>query len=173
MRRRARGVALALILAGAPALGGCYGRFPLTKAVYHFNGDVTDDELLQSLLFWLFIILPVYNLAMLGDAIIFNLIEFWTGETLDISAVDRQGDVTVTLAPAATEGQAWLTVTRDGEPPVRTRLVRTEVGTIEARSEEGALTGRLMMADDGSILLADAEGKIMRRVARPASAFRP
>ena len=63
---------------------GCYGTFPLTKAVYEFNGDVTENELGQSLLMWGFIIIPVYSCAMLGDGIIFNLIEFWSGESLQL-----------------------------------------------------------------------------------------
>ncbi|NUP89532.1 MAG: DUF3332 family protein [Candidatus Sumerlaeia bacterium] len=79
---------------------GCYGSFPLTHAVYNFNGEVTDNSIGQQLVFWVFIILPVYGIAQLGDAIIFNLIEFWTGETLDIGQADLPIDRAVAIAHA-------------------------------------------------------------------------
>ena len=37
----------ALLLALAPTLTGCFGRFPLTRAVYNFNKDISEDEIVR------------------------------------------------------------------------------------------------------------------------------
>jgi hypothetical protein len=59
-------------------LQSCIGSFNLTKKVYEFNKGV-GDKWIQELVFLLFVILPVYEVALLIDGVILNLIEFWTG----------------------------------------------------------------------------------------------
>lgn len=57
---------------------GCFGEFALTRKVYEFHDGITDSKFVKSLLFWI----PgglVYWIAGAADAIIFNLIEFWSG----------------------------------------------------------------------------------------------
>jgi hypothetical protein len=57
---------------------GCFGTFALTRKVYEFHDGITDNKFVKSLLFWI----PgglVYWIAGAADAIIFNLIEFWSG----------------------------------------------------------------------------------------------
>ncbi len=61
---------------------GCMGSFGLTKAVYHFNETVTGNKIVNNLVFWGLAIVPVYSLAMAGDLLILNTIEFWTGNKL-------------------------------------------------------------------------------------------
>jgi hypothetical protein len=58
--------------------GGCFGSFGLTKKVYNVNKSV-GDKFLNTIVFWVFCIIPVYEVAAFIDAVIFNLIEFWTG----------------------------------------------------------------------------------------------
>ncbi len=71
---------------GAAVLGlallgtSCYGPFNLTRRVHHWNDSVTDNKWGQEGMFLLLVIVPVYGLSMLGDALIFNSIEFWGGE---------------------------------------------------------------------------------------------
>ena len=77
-------ISIVLCIAVALMTISCYGKFPVTKAVYRVNGDVSDEKIVKTLVFWGMIILPVYELSMLGDAIVFNLIEFWTGEPLHL-----------------------------------------------------------------------------------------
>jgi hypothetical protein len=60
-------------------LSGCYGNFPLTRKVYNWNGEM-GDKYMNNIVFWVLNIIPVYGVASLADAVIFNLIEFWTGE---------------------------------------------------------------------------------------------
>ena len=40
---------------------------------------MADSRFVKTLVFWGLNIIPVYGVAALGDLIIFNLIEFWTG----------------------------------------------------------------------------------------------
>ena len=58
---------------------GCFGSFELVKKVYNFNEDISSDKVIQSLMFWVLNIVPVYSFAVFVDAVILNLIEFWTG----------------------------------------------------------------------------------------------
>lgn len=79
MTRTLRNLALGLTLVfGA----GCYGQFALTKKVHAWNGKVTDNKFVHSLLFWGMIIVPVYEVATFVDAVFFNVVEFWTGANL-------------------------------------------------------------------------------------------
>jgi hypothetical protein len=76
MRTLLRALALTSVL----ALGaGCYGQFALTKKIHAWNGTITDNKFVHSLVFWAFVIVPVYEVAGLADAIVFNLVEFWSG----------------------------------------------------------------------------------------------
>jgi hypothetical protein len=71
-------LALAVVTAAAGS-AGCWGSFSLTNKLYRFNDGVSDSKWIKWLLFLGLIILPVYSLFILGDAIIFNTIEFFTG----------------------------------------------------------------------------------------------
>ena len=74
-----RPLALAALLTAAT---GCYGKFYLTRTLHKWNGEVTDNRVVHTLVFWALIIVPVYELLTLGDALIFNVIEFWTGDNI-------------------------------------------------------------------------------------------
>ncbi len=57
---------------------GCYGQFALTKKLHDWNGSL-GDKWVESLVFWGFLIVPIYAVSTFGDAVVFNVIEFWTG----------------------------------------------------------------------------------------------
>lgn len=59
-------------------MGGCFGNFAATRKVYDFN-ESFGGRWENQILFWVLSIVPVYNLAVSLDAILFNTIEFWTG----------------------------------------------------------------------------------------------
>jgi hypothetical protein len=61
------------------SLQGCYGKMALTKKVYAVNGEV-NDKFVRSLVTWILIIVPVYQISALADFILFNTIEFWSGK---------------------------------------------------------------------------------------------
>ena len=66
------------MLAAALLVSGCYGPFNLTRRLYRWNGQVgTKWE--NEFVFLLLGLAPVYSLAVAGDAVVFNSMEFWTG----------------------------------------------------------------------------------------------
>ncbi|MHC5211377.1 MAG: DUF3332 family protein [Planctomycetota bacterium] len=71
--------ALVVVLCLGVLMSGCYGPFNLTKRVHAWNGDF-DGDWAQEGMFLVCSILPIYGFAMLGDALIFNSIEFWGGD---------------------------------------------------------------------------------------------
>jgi hypothetical protein len=164
-----RRTCLLVLLAMLPLTASCYGRFPLTKAVYRFNGDVTDNKWVHSIILWIFWLLPVYSLAMLGDAIILNLIEFWTGETLEISSTTTEDGKTVVLEPSADGREAVLTVSEKGRILVVQRFVRQADGTIQVVDGDGRLMGQVLPTPQGGFDLTDADGAVVQGI--PAAAI--
>lgn len=58
---------------------GCYGPFRLTRNLHEWNNNV-GDQFINSLVFYAFLIIPVYQVSIFIDGVVFNTIEFWTGE---------------------------------------------------------------------------------------------
>lgn len=58
---------------------GCYGSFELTRKLWEWNGSITESKFVHSLVFWVLNIIPVYGACGFIDVVIFNLIEFWSG----------------------------------------------------------------------------------------------
>lgn len=161
-------VSLVLLVTVTPLMTACYGNFPLTKFIYEFNGDIGDEmgegtgaRLIQSIVMWIFVIIPVYGIAMLADAFIFNLVEFWTGEPVELSSTTTEDGSTVTLAPGESDDVAVLTLERDGEVKAQHQFVRLSPEVMEVRSMEGELLGKMERAGDGRISFLDADGNVL------------
>ena len=73
-------IAVAMIAVSSIAFTGCYGSFSLTSKLYNWNGQVSNQKFVNELVFLGLCILPAYELCTLGDALIFNSIEFWGGQ---------------------------------------------------------------------------------------------
>jgi hypothetical protein len=94
---------LTLAAVGVSLLGtsGCFGTFPLTRKLYNFNRTVSSDKAIQELFFLATaVLIPLYGLAALADAVVFNSMEFWTGSSgIDLVATETKvitkGDITV------------------------------------------------------------------------------
>jgi hypothetical protein len=70
---------LALLLSSVLLFSSCLGSFQAFNNLKDWNQDVSDSRFVNNLVFWGLNIVPVYGLFFLGDAIIFNVIEFWSG----------------------------------------------------------------------------------------------
>ena len=155
-----KAIACVVIALVGPFLTGCYGRFVLTKAVYRANGAIRNS-VLRNVVFWAFVIVPVYGVSMFADAVVFNLIEFWFGRTIRItSATDEFGN-TVVLKPSQDGLGAVLTVSREGKVLREARFVRISETTCEVYDTDGQLVGRALRSPDGAIELTDADGAIV------------
>ena len=150
-------VFLAVTILVAP---GCYGPFKLTKGLHEWNNEVGNGEKwVSELVFLGLIILPVYGLATLGDAIIFNSIEFWTGDN------PLDGSASTVIA----DGDTMLYLDRDGaETSVRvcdndrliddSRLVTHADGRTCRYDAEGNLLATATVDASGNVVIRDADG---------------
>jgi hypothetical protein len=129
--RFAKVVALCLLTSVGWFAAGCFGRFELTRKVYDINRSV-GDKYLRSAVTWLFVIIPVYGVAALLDFVIFNLVEFWTGE-------NPVGGGSVSKVYDAGDERIILTLSREGG---------ATVAVIE-RYKAGALDSTLRIRDEG------------------------
>jgi len=74
------GVFVLLIVCILVASSGCIGGFNLTRQIYDWNAGL--GKIGSELVFLGLVILPVYELTMIGDALIFNSIQYWGGGTV-------------------------------------------------------------------------------------------
>jgi len=81
------------LLIASILLTGCTGPFVLTKKVHKWQTGF-DDKWVDEVAFLGCNIpfFPVYGFAMLGDALIFNSVEFWTGDNPMDSVNNQTGN---------------------------------------------------------------------------------
>jgi len=72
--------ALAIVVFLPASTTACFGKFNMTRKVYQLNKDISPDKWVQWISFLVLSIVPIYGLGALLDVILFNSIEFWTGE---------------------------------------------------------------------------------------------
>lgn len=70
---------LVMVVAASFMLNSCLGSFSAFNNLRSWNEGVTNEKFINNLIFWGLNIVPVYPLFFLGDTIIFNVIEFWSG----------------------------------------------------------------------------------------------
>ncbi len=109
---------------------GCFGKFALTRKIYTINEGM-GSKFVQTIIFWVFIIIPVYEVASFLDFFILNLIEFWTGSN-PMAVVEHQDGATRLVMHLERQGDAT-------------------VATIE-RYQDGVLIDPLRLAGDEGIL---------------------
>ncbi|HWS15098.1 MAG TPA: DUF3332 family protein [Candidatus Methylomirabilis sp.] len=157
--RFGKGIALVLVASVGVFSAGCFGKFQLTRKVYDINQSI-DEKYVRSAATWIFVIVQVYTVAALLDFIVFNVIEFWTGENPVASAP-------VTKVYAEANGKTVLTLSRDGsatvavieryagETLVSTLRVRDdgrgEVAAVETAAGEKVREVIAVAASDGSV----------------------
>ncbi|MBI1784140.1 DUF3332 family protein [Candidatus Sumerlaeota bacterium] len=163
MRKQGRKGALVCLLAMTAMSLGCYGRFPMTHALYNMNGNV-ENKVIRNVVFWLLAWFPIYWFAQVGDAIIFNLIEFWTGSEVDLGAVSTNGDRAVTLKSSEDRNTLFMTISKKGEPDINSRFVRIEDGKYELRDGDNHLAGKIIRSPEGNLNLTDAQGNTLRTI---------
>lgn len=167
MRRGNRVVALAVALGLAGS--GCFGSFNLTRKLYQWNNTVSQDKWIKEAVFIVFVWVPVYGLAGLGDAVLFNTIEFWNGKNpIDMKADGRSvqtrrvvrrdaGAVLKHLVSADAEAFE-IEQFYQGQPAASLRITRTGEVTV-ASDRAGRVLFTAQTLPDGSLLVSDAQGK--------------
>lgn len=159
-----RTVLLAALAATALPSEGCIGSFTLTKKVFGWNQSL-GSIFVQEVVFLLMLIVPVYELVILVDAIVLNLIEFLTGSN-PVGAAPATREVALADGTALTmtrEGDS-LTATLNGPAPTTRRFTWTEHGA-EARDIDGALLLRAEVDLQGGVTVCDGGGTLVAEYA--------
>ncbi|MCY1016498.1 DUF3332 domain-containing protein [Pyxidicoccus sp. MSG2] len=159
---------LAVLCAGFISMHatGCFGQFKLTQNIWQFNKGISSQKFVQWLMFLVLVIVPVYEIGALIDALIINSIEFWSGSN-PMSSADGADDGTrvVKLSPTDTlrmsrdaeTGVMRLELDREGQEPVVRFFEPLEDG-MAARDEAGNLLVQARAAADGAVAVTDAAG---------------
>ena len=129
------------LLLAAPMMSGCYGGFPLTRQVYQFNREVSDNEIVRALAMWAMVIVPVYEAAWVGDVLVSNVIEFYTHDDVRTSRITGPDGSRLTLQK---KGDALLVVNAQGR--VLGRAVRTNDGGLRLTDSRGRTVSALSAA---------------------------
>ena len=151
-------------------VSGCYGPFNLTRRLYQWNGQVSQEKWGKEIVFLLLAVTPVYSFATLADGIVFNSLEFWTGNNPVDPPAHRHGAAPQSRRVARGDDEALVTYSGDvltvrqfhkGAPAGGFQIQQQASGAVSYDSN-----GRLLLTSetlpDGSVLLRNAEG---RRVA--------
>lgn len=152
-----------LAMAAGMMASGCYGSFTLTRKVWAWNGQVSDNKWVVELVYLVCAWLPVYGLAGAADAIIFNSVEFWTGKSLLETAKDGQPAKRLVRDGVETvwsrDGADWtIEQFKEGERVSSLRL-RREGDVMLGLSPEGETLFSAQTRPDGTVEVADAKGQ--------------
>lgn len=157
---------------GLMVFNGCYGPFNLTRRLYQWNGQVGtkwEREFMFILLAWA----PVYGLAVLGDAVVFNSMEFWTGDNPVDPPSGKRGALPNTKRVARGQAEAILTYVptdgaeqllvqqfQAGAPSGSLRLERRD-GMTAGIDAEGRTLFTARTLPDGQVVVHDGHGRLL------------
>lgn len=131
--------AAAIVLATS-LLAGCMGKFALTGKIYAWNKKAAGDRWVNEMIFVAFLIIPVYNLALLADGIVFNSIQWWTGQN-----------------PVAQAGDQKRVQGEDGSVALMTLRADGAID-VEATSAEGVVSRFTLQRVGDQVAVTDARG---------------
>lgn len=140
---------------GLSLSGGCFGSFRLVNTVYDFNRDVSDNLIVQEAVFLAFVIVQVYSVAAVVDAVILNVIEALTGDNPLAMAESRVGQLPDGRTVAVIEDEGGLLVAVEGQKA--RRLLRR--GEELALVQDGQEVARMRRQGQG-VQITDAQGQV-------------
>ncbi len=137
----------------AMMLTGCLGQNALFDTVQDWNATATNNKFVNQGISFIFWWVPVYGLSLLGDIIIFNSIEFWTGT----NPISNEGAKVAGTTETVTDGmgnQAELTYNADGSISVlatsngaeeRYTLIKKDGKVIKIQDEQREVLGSMLL----------------------------
>ncbi len=145
--RLRKGISTALVALFLPiATTACFGGFNLTRKVYGFNKTISSDKWIRWLAFLVLVIVPIYEIATLVDALLANSIEFWSGRN-----------------PIADAGTTRVVNGPNGETLTMTLREDGAIDVVVLHAD-GRLQQLRMLRTDDAIEARDAEGNLLARV---------
>jgi hypothetical protein len=168
---------VAVVLASTIAVNGCIGSFSLTNNLYKWNEKATDSKYVNSAILWVLGILPVYDITLFVDFVLFNTIEFYGGKN-PVAFTSPQKTEKVVMSGGKTYkltmGDNAMVVDRlDGTVAVRefavrydkssssffmddrygtsTKVASIDQSTLKVYSPDGRVTVRSLAGDQGQV----------------------
>ena len=157
-----------MVLAAALLAGGCYGPFYLTRKVWKFNGEISDNKWIVEVVYLVCTWLPVYGIAAVADALIFNSLEFWgadnpmknaaAGTVTQTKRLVRNGaEVTFKRVAGPAGDELVIEQTAQGRS-LPSLHVRREGNSTIALNDEGAVLFNAETLADGAVMITDGSG---------------
>ncbi len=149
-----------LIVAMLGMAVGCYGSFNLINKVYKFNGGL-GNKFVNELGFLVMMVIPVYGVAGVVDAVILNTIEFWTGKN---PVATNDGTQTFVLPDgqlAVRTSDNAFTITQNLNGKEMTIRIELKDGQAVAVNEAGVVLATSLKTADGGVSICDGSGKIV------------
>jgi Domain of unknown function (DUF3332) len=154
------------LAASTVALGatGCWGSFGATNKLWKFNDGISDSKWIKWLLFLGLIILPVYSLFILGDALIFNTIEFFTDKNpLSGATRDFGNGNTVAFERDKHDPELVRIEHRHNGKLVGTFYVKKSGDHFRLLDEQRKLVAETR-DENGAVTLLDQQGRVLVRL---------
>jgi hypothetical protein len=148
----------------AIAAVGCTGTFKLTRQVYDFQTKPAD-KWVDEVLFLALVIVPVYEVATVVDAVVFNSIEFWTGKNPMTTGtqgtnntIAQNGNSKMSMKYDAKSQDIEVKSLDTGKSFV---LARTDSGVV-AKDKEGNVLFTSVKDSSGGVTVFDADNNPVR-----------
>ncbi len=137
----------------AMMLTGCLGQNALFDTVQDWNATATNNKFVNQGISFVFWWVPVYGLSLLGDIVIFNSIEFWTGT----NPISKEGAKVAGSTETVNDGmgnQAELTYNADGSISVLATsegvqesytLIKQDDKVIKVQGENREVLGSMLL----------------------------
>ena len=143
---------------------GCTGSFNLTRKVYNLHRS-QDDKWKDELIFLCVVLIPIYSISTFADAIVFNSIEFWTGENpVEMTANNTKhiqvGDATATLTYDPKTEQ--VTVVSETDKGTSTVVLDKGEGLVRAMDEKGEVIYLSTRNSAGDVVVYDKDLQLVK-----------
>jgi len=125
---------------------GCFGKFAAFNGLREWNAKFSKSKFVNWLVFLMLNIIPVYEILLFADSLIFNSLEFWTGSNpMAIGDTYRETDANGNSVTA----------------------VKMEDGSLYMRLD--AATGEkqelVLQKDEETIRILDVKGNVLQETA--------
>jgi hypothetical protein len=135
------------------SVGGCYGKYALFNKAHKWMGQI-GDKWINSVVHFV-ISVPVFGVCLFADAVIFNVIEFWTGSNPVAMNSDTyeetDGNGNKVYAVRNADGSLSVTMTDVLGNKSGFTLERDE-NVISAKDTDGEIIAQQIVDNEGEII---------------------
>ena len=145
----------------------CLGSFSAFNSLRDWNDGVSGNKFLDNLIFWALNIVPIYSLFLLGDVVLFNVMEFWTGSN-PIAMAEGEEEVQYAevdgkkVKMTATQNQFHIEVLSGENQGQTLDMVYTPENKIWNALDENGDFVKLASVEDGFYMVYTPEGEAIQ-----------